>query len=50
MQIGSFLAKMENLCSISEDANDAKNCTAKESNKKGVTPSISSAMILDFYL
>ena len=36
MKIGAFLAEIENLCSTSEDANDAKNNTAKETIKKGL--------------
>ena len=50
MQIGAFLAEIENLCFISEKANDAKNDTAKEANEKGVEPSKSSGMILYFCL
>ena len=34
MRIGAISTEIENLCSISEEANDAKNDTAYETNEK----------------
>ena len=50
MQIGAFLAEIENLCSTSEEANDDKNDTAKETNENGLKWLRSSGMMLDFCL
>ena len=50
MQVEAFLTEIENLCSSFDEANDAKNGSAKEANKKGLKQSRASAMILDFHL
>ena len=48
--MGAFMAEIEHLCSISQEANYAKNDTAQETNEKGLKQSKLSAMILDFHL
>ena len=40
MQIGAFLDEIEDLCFSSEEANAAKDDTAKEANEKGRRESI----------